>query len=149
MALELLLSISTGESRASTSAGDHAFVGELLAHEDGVEGAADGVFGGDVALGARLVGEGWAGGAGGCGRDPEVAVEGLVGELAVECLAGVGAGGREDIDGHLAAAAALQFLLQIEGELGVFRDDGNVGGGLGVGRTDGAEQAAAPPSTRG
>ncbi len=60
--LALLLSICDRLEQGVDVGGDHALVGELLAHEHGAERAAEDAFGGDVGAGARLVGDVGTGG---------------------------------------------------------------------------------------
>ena len=117
----------------------HALVGEAFASDNVLDGGGESLFGGDIAGGARDVGEGGAGE--GCGADaglrrrcdPEIAGEFT---FALEVAVESGAGGLrrlKEIDGHAAAVfAGFKFLLEIGGEGGVGGDDGYMRGGFGA-----------------
>ena len=97
--------------------GDHALVGEALAHEHGAKGGSNGFLGADVACRAGGVGEAGTGVLAGSRGDPEIAVELFVGEHGVQRGACGAVAGRDDIDGHLAVFAVLKLGLKIGSEL--------------------------------
>jgi hypothetical protein len=113
-------------------AGAEAVMRELAAEQDGAECAGDGVADGSAAAGGGGVGEGEVVGVGrgvGGGDDPEVAVDGFVVEFLIEDAAGVVAGGRDYVGLEFAVFGGLEFFLEVEGEVRVGGDDGDVGAG--------------------